>query len=139
MRCNMVFTFKEGDLKDLQIAVNIHNDCGFSDMKFHLSSKDIDICKTVRLKKNEISDLLSTLVRFDDRKMNEGCLWDFNTSGFEIFLNPDADMAEIRLFFDPPYSHMSGVFFQMHEKKQYEPFIEFLKNGFASSVEQQTE
>ena len=135
----MTFTFKEGDLKDLQISIDVHNESDFSDMGFHLSSKDINICKTVRLKKNETSNLLSTLISFDDKKMNEGYLWDFNTSGFEILLNPNADMAEIRLFFDPPYSHMSGIFFQMHEKKQYEPFIEFLKNGFASSVEQQTE
>lgn len=127
----MAFIFKEGDLKDLQIAIDVHNERDFSDMGFRFSSKDMDICKAVRLKRNEISDLLSALTLFNDGKMSEGCLWNFNTSGFEIFLNPDADMAEIRLFFDPPYSHLSGVFFRMHEKKRYEPFIEYLKNGFA--------
>lgn len=41
----MIFTFEEGDLKDLQISIYIHNGSGPSDVEFRLSSKDISICK----------------------------------------------------------------------------------------------
>ena len=130
----MEYIFKEGEAEDLSITIDVQYINKRYNIQFHIKlGESIDCLKTVNLKESEMIDLLETLTRFKDREISDLFIWDLNTSAFELILNPDVDAIEFKLYLDPPFFHLSGLFFQMTGISKYGPFIDFLNGAFRSN------
>ncbi len=125
----MKYQFKEGESQDLLVTIDIQRKNNVFDVVFRFEHKNIDYLRTVKLKRNEITNLFKTVSSFKKDDIRNFYIWDMNTSAFELFFNPDADIIEFRLFLDPPFTRLSGLFFQMTGKSEYAPFVSLLEES----------
>ena len=127
----MAFLFKEGNGEDFSVTIDILALNKTFTLSFHMISEGIDYIKTVKLSQTEVTSLLNVLVSFKEKKISRPLLWDLNTSSFELNLNPNKDIIEFKLYLDPPFSHLSGIFFQMVGNGEYGRFIRFLNDSLS--------
>ena len=125
----MKYLFKEGESQDLLVTIDIQKENNLYDVVFRFEHENIDYSRTVKLKRNEIADLFKSISSFKKGDINDFFIWDLNSSAFELCFNPDTDTIEFRLFLDPPFTHLSGLFFQMTGKSEYEPFASLLEES----------